>query len=216
MLIVRKQFRTQMFLEKSTIVVVPIINRVGYFAEARACPRRGLEVEYKDRKVIIKDDEKHMFKFPLNWQDPNRGWDENDTLVKHHFMRLNNIFSPKMIIFNHNWDIPQGKIHVYASLETFKSISNIRKIFARFYHTHNIFGQLWSFMESINEKDAPNFSYIIMQKFGIPIFLTETYVYSDESPKIHLALNLFLIVKFLKIPLDDDILVEEILEEVEY
>ncbi|MFX1251867.1 MAG: M14 family zinc carboxypeptidase [Promethearchaeota archaeon] len=205
---------TQEILKKATIVVVPCINLVGYLADARTCPKKGTEVEYEQGKVKVKWDEKHSIKIPPNWHDPNRGWNNNDTLVKYHLEWLCKTFSPSLIIFNHDWDVPQGKINVYGPVHAFESISNATKIYERFYHTHNAYGEPWSFVDLINQQEVQTMSFLLWEKLGIPIYLTETCVVADNSPKIHLAIDLFLLAKYVRIQWKDDDLLKKILQEI--
>lgn len=200
-------------LENTTIVIVPLINRVGYLADARSCPTDNAEINYEDGKIVINDDEKGMYKFPPNWQDPNRGWDENYTLVKKHLERLISVYKPSYIIFDHDWALPQARIKIYGKLTLLNNISRITELLERFYPAHNAVGKSWSFLHLANQNDEDKLSFQIYKKYRIPNFLTETYFVGKQSPKIHLVINLFLIIKLGGVQIDDSSLINFLIKE---
>jgi len=184
-----------------------------------------LEVNYcvNTCKVIVPEDETRSLKVPYGWQDPNRGWDENDTFVKHHLEKLfghsqgehRSTFFPDMVIFNHDWAIVQGKSKIYArSEEIKKSIhtmisKGITTLYSRVYPAKKIFGTPWNFVIMAGEKDEQekdsenqkspdqeNMTWKLSEKYGITSYVIENYFGdSDISPKLHLALDLFLLAK---------------------
>ena len=94
-------------LDKTSLILIPRINVVGNLADARSCPNRGTDVDYKPKKVIVKDDEKRSLKVPKGWQDPGFGWDANRTLVRYNIEWLIYQFSPSILILNHDWAMPK-------------------------------------------------------------------------------------------------------------
>ena len=69
-------------VERSRVVTVPCLNRVGSLARARGCPKRGTKVaRCPDGRVWVAPDERGGIKYPHGWSDPNRGWDESNQTV---------------------------------------------------------------------------------------------------------------------------------------
>lgn len=58
-------------------------------------------MKWDGRKVVVSEDEKGGMKPPAGWQDPNRGWDNNVTLVKQHVERAINLTQPQAIVWTH-------------------------------------------------------------------------------------------------------------------
>ena len=76
----------------ASVTVIPCINVVGLAAGARCAPTldskvlRGRVTKSGGRRIYVGDHQHGSF-FPpkdthTTWQDPNRGWKSNDTLVK--------------------------------------------------------------------------------------------------------------------------------------
>lgn len=212
---------TPMILARATIVIIPVINVVGYLAKARSCPNTGAEIEYTQGTVQIKTDEKFSMRIPINWHDPNRGWDDNDSLVCHQLKWLLPILKPSLIIFNHDWALPQGKIKIYTPTNTeeettiLHNLRNAEQIFQQFYPKYNLFGDRYNFVELVDyEQSNTLLNSLISREFSIPVLVTENDVYSKQSPHIHLGINLFILAKYLGIQLEDDQLIEIIMKEI--
>ncbi|MBD3255109.1 MAG: hypothetical protein GF383_08440 [Candidatus Lokiarchaeota archaeon] len=180
---------TKKILRNTSIIIVPILNVAGYLSNARSCPMLNAQIKYKNNNVIIKDDEKGMYKFPPGWQDPNRGWEENQTLARLHLKKLISDYNPTFIIFNHDWSLPQARVKIYGESLISEKLSNVSKILERIYPPHNAFGQPWNFVQLYYEKDKNNMTFKIWEKYKIPNILTETYFVGKQSPKIHLITN---------------------------
>ncbi|MFX0095376.1 MAG: hypothetical protein ACFFBD_26815, partial [Candidatus Hodarchaeota archaeon] len=74
----------------------------------------------------------------------------------------------------------------------------------------NAFGEPYAFVEMSDHQDTAMLSFQLHQRFGIPICITEAYIKGDNSPKIHLAVNLFLIAKYANVQWDDEVLIKAI------
>lgn len=97
---------TQLLYDHAHITVVPCINICGYLAGARCCPMEDVKVNYINPKIVVEDHEKGAIYPPPGWQDPNRGWDVNKTVVKKHMKKIlcgKVGRKPEWILFNHDW-----------------------------------------------------------------------------------------------------------------
>jgi len=203
-------------LTKSTVIAVPVINGVGYVAGARTCPRMQAdpEVVFSEGKVWVRDDEKGSINPPKGWSDPGRGWEKNDTFVKHHLEQLLK-FNPSVILFNHDWAPPQGSLKYYGDKIEETISAGVRQIFRQFYPTKTIFGKDWKFCEVASiSKDYMKTSWDLWQKFGIPNYTIENYLFSERSADIHTVVSLFLLAKHAGVTWDDNRLIAEIFKDI--
>jgi hypothetical protein len=200
------------------VVVVPCINPVGYSADARCCPTTQVrEVTFTEGKVVVAEDEKGSIKPPTGWADPNRGWQgkTNDTLVKHHLKRLLRMISPSVIVFNHDWALPQGKVKIYGAEECLAKVAGVQLVFERVYPSSlGGMGGAWSFLEMFAEVDKVNMCYPLFEQAGITNYLVESSWILDESPRIHVAVTLYLLARTAGLADSDTELVATIWREV--
>jgi hypothetical protein len=130
-----------------------------------------------------------------------------------HLKEIIRMFSPKMIIFNHDWAAPQGICKNYGPRETLDRIANVTQIFSRFYPSRTPFGRSWNFLIQAGEgegqeDDNQNMTWGLYHQAGIPSFVVETYFCEDTSNRLHLQVGLFLLAKFANASHDDKDLVK--------
>lgn len=183
-------------LENLKITIVPILNVVGNLAGVRFCPSKGTKVQVKDGKIVNLDHNK----LPSEWNDPNRGWDENNTLCKDYLSEIIKE-NPEYIIFNHDWHSHKGIIYGYCGQEEFKKVSHgIEDVYYEFYSKlYDINGDMELITEhhtNTSKKDYENYTTnILNDKYGIKNILIENYIFHKRAAESHFALTLYLLFK---------------------
>lgn len=192
----------QEILKFANLVIVPCINNVGFSALARSCPCVDAKVLVNSQNLaaIVADDEKGTSKVPAGWKDPNRGWEENTTLVRFNIERLIKQFNINYFVFNHDWAVKQAICKAYDYHEENKLADQVsdcvKQIFTQYYPAKKIFGDAWEFIVKASEKEDGNILlYHILKRFNIPSFLIETYLYLPASGEIHVKVTLYLLYK---------------------
>jgi hypothetical protein len=139
-------------LNAFSLIVVPVINPIGYLANARGCPTIGsrkvlwesmpmtfdIEIDASvarvdDRHVhdcepagsIVIPEEERGATMPLGWADPNRPYPL--TLAHLNLDRLINRRT-MFAIFNHDWAIPLPIACSYSSEESAAKLSGLKQL----------------------------------------------------------------------------------------
>eukprot|EP00854_Cymbomonas_tetramitiformis_P018027 gene18027-21468_t len=204
-------------LDRCTIVSVARINKVGYLAGARCCPARGVPVRYGGGQVWVEWDQKGSINPPAGWQDPNRGWDTNDTLVKDLIENLltNDLTRPDLILWNHDWAVPQGKLYSVGMPDRAVFVGASR-IFAEYYPTKTVFGTPWEHIEEFSGAGNCDGETVmtgeVFERFGIPSHTLETYCDGEEAAEVQCALSLYLLAKHAGIEMEEEELVTKVLQ----
>lgn len=89
----------------ASISCVDCINPVGQAASARSCPNKESVLQMHGNVVEVEPSQRGSNP-PVGWQDPNRGWDINQTMVKTHLddiMQGRHSRRPDFILFTHDW-----------------------------------------------------------------------------------------------------------------
>ncbi len=194
-------------LARVAVTVVPIVNIVGYLAEARACPQRGAEVAYEGGTVIVPEDEKgYDGKDPAQWHDPNLGWEDNDTLVRHQMEWLMKAVDPDLIIFNHDWALPLPRLFVFGPTWLNNAVKGVVSIYSRCYPPHNPLGKPWPFLEmALGDPEGDvELAGQIWAMYQVPSLLAETYFVGGGSAAIHFAQDLYFLARLAGVPAADD------------
>jgi len=178
----------QEILSTHSLTIVPCMNRIGFLANARSAPPHDIQVEYQNGEVIVGKNEKGSYNFPPNWQDPNRGWDENKTIVKEFFLDLVQSEKPSLILTLHDWALPQGHVVPRDSIKNIEVLDQVNELLGHFYPPTTPTGLKWNFIEKPNAEDAhDNFGDQFWDHYHIPLYLTEVCVANSHSPQIVLA-----------------------------
>jgi hypothetical protein len=211
-------------VERSRVVTVPCLNRVGSLARARGCPKRGTKVaRCPDGRVWVAPDERGGIKYPHGWSDPNRGWDESNQTVALGLLDelcASRLTKPnvangtwKKEVFNHDWALPQGKCYNVGSPPRLSAA--VAKIFARFYPVRTGFGSAWHHVETPEAGDADGervMTRALLEEAGVPSYTLEAYCDGDASAHVHVAVTLFLLAKHAAVPWTDREIVDAALE----
>lgn len=204
------------YLERLHIVVVPCLNPIGASAGARSCPKKGTLVTLDERgKVCVAGDEKGGIKVPSGWADANVGWETNDTTAKFHAQKLLEQIKPKFVIWNHDWAPPQSMLKLYSDAKPidFASLRAVEDLLGQHYPSKTIFGTKFNFLVQANQTaDSHQITWKICEEYGIPSYVVEQYLFRDDAPVIHAAVDLILCM--LHLGLDSDRVAAEILSLV--
>lgn len=142
----------QAILASATVTVIPCINTVGLAAGARCSPTLHSKVLRSKapsssgggHRVVVGDHQHGSFFPPRAWQDPNRGWVTNRTLVKELLERT--LFTPgsapSMVVWNHDWAIPNGSVIARGAPKELYEMP-MRQIFAKHYPSLTGFGKAY-------------------------------------------------------------------------
>eukprot|EP01125_Pyxidicula_operculata_P020965 TRINITY_DN7893_c0_g1_i1.p1 TRINITY_DN7893_c0_g1~~TRINITY_DN7893_c0_g1_i1.p1 ORF type:complete len:357 (-),score=58.26 TRINITY_DN7893_c0_g1_i1:63-1133(-) len=201
-------------LSNIRIVIVPCINKVGQLADTVSSPAPDCKVSFVDQRVIVQDDEKRQLKYPSEWEDGNKGWDPERTLVQMHLNKLISMFQPHTIIMNHDWDTPNAKIRVYGPSKE-SNVSKIASGVSKLFNKHNPqkanpFGN-WKYAEEAKEGNHEgNLGWKLGELFNISSFLVETYSHWENSSYVQLSVTLFLLSKLSDSSSTDDEIISDI------
>ena len=193
-------------LRRSSITVVPCINLVGQLADARSSPQPGTTVlvDEQDRVYVGKHQHGGMFP-PVGWQDPNRGWVHNNTLVKSVMERRlfsDDVKRPDLIIFNHDWAVPNGVL-MARGIKTKEMWEGARDLFSRRYPSRTGYGKVY---EHLIELPVPAedkwvngepecLTSCLVEHFDIPNYTIETYCGAADDYVLHFEVTLFLLAR---------------------
>lgn len=140
----------------------------------------------------------------IGWKDPNRGLKENDTLAMLHLRRLISTHKPSVVIFNHDWSVPQGKIGPYAEKEHVDRFQkHAEKLFSMKYPSKKPFGEQWQFVQLPTETDT--LGWALWKEMQLPNYVIETYITNSDGARIHLVMNLLISLAHVK----EDLLTKE-------
>ena len=201
----------QAILQRATVTVIPCANTVGAAANARTSPETGARVLHGGGRAWVGDHQRGSLFPPDGWHDPNRGWERNDTLVKHALASV--LFrgaaaAPSMVVWNHDWAVPQGKLMARGvERETYAACA---QIFAKHYPTRTGFGLPYEHLVHVAPEDvAPGqtepvyMPECLAQRFGTPSYTIETYCGGD-AVCLHFETTLFLLAKHSGLCADDE------------
>ncbi len=173
------------------VMILPGINIFGKNADARMEPPYNCTLD--TRKIKLPKEYRGSINVPEGWVDPNR---INPVPTSSQLMieSLATIYKPVLIILNHDWALPSGKVTFYNKKAVSKEFeSKIYDVFLRVYPKHNSFGNFVKFVECFKDPDRNKYAKKLIDNFNSDVVLVENYVNHDSSPEIHFRVDLLIL-----------------------
>lgn len=208
--------------ERANVTVIPCVNSVGLAAGARCAPTLDTPVlrgEWSRRRVYVGDHQHGSFFPPGGWQDPNRGWSSNRTVVKYTLERA--LFSgaalapPSMVVWNHDWAIPNGVCIARGAPNKELYEKPMRAIFGKHYPTRTGFGKTYEHVITVEQDaaakleeadgDVSDWKYMpdaLQNIFNHADYTIESYCAGD-AVELHFEATLYLLARHSHVPLGD-------------
>lgn len=208
------------------IVLIPVINKLGFLAGLRNSPCPGTEIcLLKEGKIYVEEREVFDIKTfsmkilrtnPDGWTDPNRLWEENKTLVKNHLEKIV-LEKPDYILFLHDWADFFGGFFCYGNILSEKINPNncFKRIFEKYQVKKNTGGKEIEYFSFYNKNDQNIMGLHLFEKYGICNFTLENFAYSEESQKIHFSISLMVLALISNLNIATDELETLILKETD-
>lgn len=186
------------------IVLIPVINNLGFLAGLRNSPCKGTQIcLLKEGRIFVEEKEVFDIKTfsmkilrtnPDGWTDPNRLWEENKTLVKSHLEKI--VWEkPEYILFLHDWTDFFGGFICYGNIlsEKINPDNCMKRIFEKYQMKKNTGAKEIEYFSYYDKNDQNITGWHLFEKYGICNFTLENFAYSEESQKIHFSISLLIL-----------------------
>jgi len=202
-------------LRHSSVTVIPCINSVGQLANARSCPKPDTTILKDENGKVYIGDHQHGGLFPpVGWQDPNRGWAHNHTVVKQILERSlfsEDVKKPDVVIFNHDWAVPNGAL-MARGIETKELWEGAKELFGRHYPSRTGYGKVYEHLIGLPVPTKDKWvngepeclTSCLLHLFNTPNYTIETYCGRESDYVVHFEVTVFLLAKHCGIGESDE------------